>query len=341
MKAFREPRTWIVALMLVLLAAMAWAQPYQLTDLGNSIPRAINDQGVIVGDIFSPVDFTFPPAMWTNGQWQLIPCDGRAVDDQGVVIGSLLNDALARQACTYSNSGLTILPQPPWVDSGRAYAATGRCANGTIYGYSEGGNSAFIPTRWRGRSMLRLQTFGTHDAAPLAVSRLCVPVGSADLSPTRSVAVWWDLNGRIHAFPTDADHSSVARAVNDWGLVGGSEGPSGAEVPMLWDLQGQKAALDVFPGARSGWVGALSNRGQSAGAISFADFTPDIATLWTWHNGWQPRALQDLVHAPGWQLEVATGMNDGGQIVGFGTLNGELRGWLLTPTDAIPSVLGQ
>jgi hypothetical protein len=40
--------------------------------------------------------------------------------------------------------------------------------------------------------------------------------------------------------------------------------------------------------------------------------------------------LNDLIQAPGWVLNFATGLNDCAQIVGYGTLNGDLHGFLLT-----------
>jgi probable HAF family extracellular repeat protein len=35
----------------------------------------------------------------------------------------------------------------------------------------------------------------------------------------------------------------------------------------------------------------------------------------------------------GWVLQVANGVNDGGQIVGNGTIGGQTHGFLLTPAN--------
>jgi len=40
---------------------------------------------------------------------------------------------------------------------------------------------------------------------------------------------------------------------------------------------------------------------------------------------------QHILKGTGWQLWHATGINDQGQISGDGSLNGESRGFLLTP----------
>jgi uncharacterized membrane protein len=52
--------------------------------------------------------------------------------------------------------------------------------------------------------------------------------------------------------------------------------------------------------------------------------------IWTQRNGMQD--LNTLISAnSGWVLNSATGINFWGQIVGSGTLNGQSRGFLLTP----------
>ena len=53
------------------------------------------------------------------------------------------------------------------------------------------------------------------------------------------------------------------------------------------------------------------------------------AFLW---NGFTMFDLNDLIDASsGWQLEAASGINNRGQITGFGTYNGQERAFLLTP----------
>ncbi|MBV9274591.1 MAG: hypothetical protein JO333_11905, partial [Verrucomicrobia bacterium] len=38
-----------------------------------------------------------------------------------------------------------------------------------------------------------------------------------------------------------------------------------------------------------------------------------------------------LATNPGWILQTATGINNAGQIVGYGTINGQIHAFLLTP----------
>jgi hypothetical protein len=53
-------------------------------------------------------------------------------------------------------------------------------------------------------------------------------------------------------------------------------------------------------------------------------------TAFLWTTSGTLYDLNKLVHAPGWVLQTATGINDSAQIVGVGTLNGVTRGYLLT-----------
>jgi probable HAF family extracellular repeat protein len=66
--------------------------------------------------------------------------------------------------------------------------------------------------------------------------------------------------------------------------------------------------------------------------------TGDSAFLWTSKSGMQD--LNNLLDASGngWALKQADGINDRGQIVGYGVHNGVTHGFLLTPTPE-PSTL--
>ena len=67
------------------------------------------------------------------------------------------------------------------------------------------------------------------------------------------------------------------------------------------------------------------------------------ATLWDNENGWQD--LNALIPSDsGWDLSEAIGINDRGDIIGYGRLNGERRAFLLTPQTKplifIPGITG-
>ena len=55
-----------------------------------------------------------------------------------------------------------------------------------------------------------------------------------------------------------------------------------------------------------------------------------ISRLVLWRDG-QVFELQALLSSTGWSITSATGINNSGQIVGFGTFNNETHGFILTP----------
>ena len=59
-----------------------------------------------------------------------------------------------------------------------------------------------------------------------------------------------------------------------------------------------------------------------------------FATLWRDGAAFDLNALIDP--ASGWTLAEARDVNASGQIVGYGTLNGQTRGFLLSPIAAVP-----
>ena len=59
-----------------------------------------------------------------------------------------------------------------------------------------------------------------------------------------------------------------------------------------------------------------------------------------WRNG-EMTDLNTLIPAgTGWILESAAGISDGGQIVGYGTLSGKRRAFLLTPPTDLATFIG-
>jgi probable HAF family extracellular repeat protein len=127
-------------------------------------------------------------------------------------------------------------------------------------------------------------------------------------------AFFWSETSGIQAIPTIAGGQSRAFAVNDLGQVLGSEDGVGA---FIWD---QLHGAQVIP------VGgyAFNNLAQVVGG--------PIGDLLLWD---QPNGVRHITYLlppnTGWQLEIAFAMNDAGDIVGYGTFNGQVRGFLLTP----------
>ena len=120
--------------------------------------------------------------------------------------------------------------------------------------------------------------------------------------------------------------NSSATAINPAGqVIGNAETAAGAVHAFLWPGSGPLQDLGTL-GGRNSFAAAISSAGQivgrsgSAGGVTHA-FIYDGSL----------RDLNNLIPAgSGWELVDATGINDTGQIVGFGRLGGKMRAFLLT-----------
>lgn len=76
---------------------------------------------------------------------------------------------------------------------------------------------------------------------------------------------------------------------------------------------------------------AINDRGQIVGLSSNRLGIEGIQHATLWENG-QIVDLNDLIPAgAGWTLELASGVNNRGQIVGYGVHDGRTQPFLLTP----------
>jgi probable HAF family extracellular repeat protein len=134
------------------------------------------------------------------------------------------------------------------------------------------------------------------------------------------------------------DCSGVGTAINDSGVVVGYKGL----YAFKWD--GTIHNLGLPSGAAFSQALAINNGGTIVGASYACQLCPAQA----WINGTTP--LDNLIDPSlGWNLQVATSINDSGQIAGYGSHNGLFHAFRLTPavtktltsiavTPAIPTI---
>jgi len=145
----------------------------------------------------------------------------------------------------------------------------------------------------------------------------------------------YDEEGRYHAFVWEASEGmrflgapkqySSAIAINGAGHV------------LVQEME-RNVVLYLAPD-RSNKVPTPANEPAEGRALNAADeivgafgpyFDADHAFLWSDKDGFHD--LNDLVPKDsGWKLQVATGINDQGEIVGFGDYQGDDAGFLLRP----------
>jgi hypothetical protein len=75
-------------------------------------------------------------------------------------------------------------------------------------------------------------------------------------------------------------------------------------------------------------VNVINNRGEIVG-VAISGTGAETALIW---QGRVPMALNNFIPADsGWYLQCAQGINDAGEISGFGLINGQVHAFLLTP----------
>ena len=137
--------------------------------------------------------------------------------------------------------------------------------------------------------------------------------------------------------PTFSGANSCGRGINAFGQVTGIASTSGA---LMYNhafrsngSPGGMIDLGTLGGNESNGQG-INGAGQVVGSSSVTGNTASHAFL---SNG-SPGGMIDLntqitSGGSGWVLSVAYGINDMGQIVGFGTVNGNFHAFLLTPAN--------
>ncbi len=125
-----------------------------------------------------------------------------------------------------------------------------------------------------------------------------------------------------------------AHAINERGQVVGRARPLplSASQAVLWE-NGEIVQLGTLGGE---WSGAwdINDHGQVVGWAQTAELDADRCPIghgFLWENGQMFDLNDRLPPDSGWELLDARAINNRGQIVGHGLLNGEQQGFLLTP----------
>jgi probable HAF family extracellular repeat protein len=125
---------------------------------------------------------------------------------------------------------------------------------------------------------------------------------------------------------------SGANGINDLGQVVGGSGITGdmtAEHAFFYSA-GHMLDLGTLGGSIS-YATGINNLGQVVGSSSLiTGFKPPVYAF-LYSDGKMANLNSLLCPNSGWTLSAAVSINDAGQIVGDGTLNGQAHAFLLTP----------
>lgn len=334
--------------------AALWIPSGRILDIGVlpggkfSVAAGINDLGTITGTADGPGVVTgsilagtvscsdiFQPFVWTLRHGFSTPASIPAVSPGHVTLPCLQSD--------YA-TGINLLGQV--VGSNIDYATY---KLGILWNESKGVSIIFS---------------NAFQSSANAINDFGVVAGQysaeTELYNTSHIALWkngvvTDLGGLLGG-PSDMGLCSGASSVSDMGTVAGWSTPyDGIDFfacDQVTDGQIPIHAIIWTPGSGMRDLGTLSGDSSSVAVkvnlfgqvIGMSGSTVTLDTTWheyemdvsgrpfVWSESKGMQDLNTLINPfSGWVLNTATDINEKGQIVGSGTRNGQVRGYLLTP----------
>lgn len=344
----RKDKKLIVCLLSVALwLPLASAQLFTITDLGTSTQATgVNIAGQVVGQSSLPND-TSPAFLWTKNQGFL---------DLGTLGGDFSRpyhvNALAQVVGESALAGNLASHAFLWMQTQgmQDLGTLGGCeslAEGiNLFGRVVGGSivsgcdfSQFHGFLWtKAEGMKDIGTLGGDFSEAKAINAFGQVVGVSSLENESSdhAFLWTQRDGMqdLGALGNDCSSFSTASAINDQGhIVGETADCDGTEHAFLWTKATGMKDIGPAPGGFGGLTG-INLFDQVVGS-----FCPEPcmgnehAFIWTKKAGWLD--LNGLIPAQsGWELVIPNDINEWGQIVGYGFINGEVHGFLLTPNIA-------
>jgi probable HAF family extracellular repeat protein len=350
-------------LRIVFLATAIWdsrAMPATITDLGTlggggggvaSSVTGINDSGEVAGSfLVGSVEHAF---LYSDGVTidigalnTFVGSDGVSgalgLNNAGEVVGYLDGQTVSVQSpFLYANGVLTDIGNPPGQQIQpypQGAAATAINSFGEIVGSTTDsmGSGAFIYSDGVLTDIGGLMPaascapFGCYFSGALGVNDSGIIVGETRYSLPSGVTA---SDGFVYADGefTDLGYGEAV-AINNAGQIAGYSTPPGTP-PGIMDggyiiTDGVRTYLPLLPGSSGTTTNAINNLGQIVGE-SDSDTLSRTNTAFLYSNGVITDLNTLLPANSGWQLQDAVGINDSGQIVGYGTLNGQTRFFIL------------
>ena len=313
--------------------SFASAQVFTITDLGPGvIPAGVNDKGQVAamrGGVPGG-------SLWTekSGFTDLDPLPGfplsftHGINNRGDVVGdSEEEESDSFHATLWPRPGRTAIDLGPSVISNTSANAINdaRQATGDL-----GCCQSFLWTRKAGMVDIGPPPAGILFYEASAISADGTVVGSMG-DNTSGTSFFWTKATGIKQIPIP---SSFATGISEGFVIGSSSclKPSQCDTDNLhafiWHRRLGAFDLGILPGDNSSIPSSINSHLQVVGASQ--NNATGTSTAFFWRPGQKMINLNNLVDAPGWVLNFATGINNKAQIVGYGTLDGVLHGFLLS-----------
>ena len=334
-------RTLLLPMLAALLAAPGLsAQDYTVVDLGAlgyDVSRAhdINASGQVTGDTLN-ASGNWRAFLWTTGSMLEVPALTGYASDYGYGYG-MNNTGMVVGESGYTHpffwDGFTTIHLGGLGgDSGVAFAINDSVQIAGRSLSSAGYDHAFL---WENGVMTDLGTLGTTPwgrSEARDINQAGQIVGMANDDNGDSHAFLWE-NSVMTKLAGLSSGYGIAYGISDNGFIVGmstTDSPWYRSHATLW-VGGSAIDLGTLKDPDPGTSYALdvNSSGQVVGWSHAHNTFNTHAFLF--ENGVM-KDLNDLIDpGSGWELEEATGINDRGQIVGWGDYQGHLRGFLLEP----------
>src|SRR6266568_1410612 len=224
---------------------------------------------------------------------------------------------------TWTIINLGVLP------GGRASSANSINNSGQVVGRAD--SDAFL---WSsGSGMQDLGTLGGTQSTARGINGSGQVVGNSLVPfPGGNHAFLWSSGLGMQDLGTLAGDMGVSDAygINNSGQVVGFCLISNFPRPFLWSSGSGMQNLGPLPSGNDVLVSepaGINNSGQVVGGVH--------AALWSSGSGTLDLNTLPAVSSAGWSLGTANAINNAGQIVGSGTINGQLHAYLLTPVNHV------
>jgi probable HAF family extracellular repeat protein len=263
-------------------------------------------------------------------------------------------------AATWKRGALRALPTLQGGDNSQAAWVNNRAQ---IIGYSENGTfdatcttatpfqvTQFEAVIWdRNGEIRQLQPlkgdtvafgFGINDEGQaIGSSGLCSNTALPPFvgGPQAAHAVLWDQDGSPHDLGGLVRGAAInlPGGINERGeVVGGAQSSNGAPHAFLWTQETGMQDLGALSGdflSAAPCCHTINNKRQVVGFSIPGPLGSGRAFLW--ENGVMTDLNTLILSDSPWYLLEATSINDAGEIVGWGTINGNVHAFLATPVD--------
>jgi probable HAF family extracellular repeat protein len=355
------------AMVLILTSTMTatGTTPYTVIDIGvldsssatvSSYANDVNNQGQVVG--YSSTANGNRAFLWdsTKGLQDLgvlgstssgtSASYANGINDEGEVVGYSSTANGDRAFLWDSTKGLQDLGVLGSTSFGTSFSrANAINKEHQVVGYSStaNGDRAFLWDSTKG--LQDLGVLGSNGSLTNSrandINNIGQVVGFSTQSISGQGAFLWDsANGLkdLGALSNPSPGGRSANGINDNSqVVGGANAPSvnRNDPAFIWDSTNGMQALEFSP-AYFNIANDINNSGQIVGYVNLR-YRPSFAALWD-STTRKITNLNTLIEPnSGWSLVEARGINDRGEIVGYGTYNNQTRAFLLQPTNVTPA----